>query len=291
MKVIIHPGAHGTNEDRLTKTLLRNRDRFLAKGCMVPGPNKYRVLLKECVAAARVHAPSPAACDVLWDAILEGEKATRVVLTNQHFFGSQREALENQKFYPEAGPRLRALQALLPDDEIELMMAIRSPIGFLPAMLEHAHPNRRASVLSSADLTQMRWSELFIRIRQAVPNIAITVWCQEDVPLLWPQLLRRFGGLEEGAGVAGSLSILREILSDEGFSRLRSYLSAHPDLTEDLRRRVYMAFLDKYARDDELEEDVQIPGWTADFVDRIEALYDRDVQHISAIPGVTMLTP
>ncbi|CUH79164.1 hypothetical protein TRM7557_02222 [Tritonibacter multivorans] len=291
MKVIIHPGAHGTNEDRLTKTLLRNRDRFLAKGCMVPGPAKYRVLLKECVAAARVHPPSPAACEVLWDAILEGEQASRVVLTNQHFFGSQRDALENQRFYPEAGPRLRALETLLPDDEIELMMAIRSPIGFLPAMLEKAHPNRRAAVLSSADLTKMRWSELFIRIRQAVPNMAVTVWCQEDLPLLWPQLLRRFGGLEDGAWIAGGMDILGEILSPEGLTRLRAYLKMHPDLPEPLRRRVYAAFLDKYARDDEIEEDVQIPGWTPDFVDHVEALYDRDVQHIAAIPGVTMLTP
>lgn len=291
MKVIIHPGAHGTNEDRLTKTLLRNRDQFLAHGCIVPGPAKYRVLLKECIAAARIHPPSPAACDVLWDAILEEEQGDRVVLTNQHFFGSQRDALEHQRLYPEAGPRLRALRALLPDDDIELFMAIRSPIGFIPAMLEKAAPKRRAEVLSTMDIAQLRWSELFIRMRQAAPDIPITVWCQEDLPLLWPEVLRRFGGLEDRTKVKGGLDILREILTEEGRLRLHQYLKSHSDLPENLRRRVYCAFLDKYAREEQIEEEVQIPGWTPQLVDQIEALYDRDVQHIAAIPGVTVLTP
>lgn len=291
MQVIIHPGAHGTDEDRLTKTLLRNRDLFLKNGTTVPGPAKYRVLLKECIAAARENPPSPEARDVIWDAILEEENAERVILTNQHFFGSQRDAIADHRLYPEAGDRMRALRALLPEDQIELFMAIRSPIGYIPAMLENAHHRRRADVLNNTDLSRLRWSEMFMRIRRAVPDVPITVWCQEDLPLVWPQILQLFGGLGDGAKVKGGLDILGSIMTREGNKRLSAYLDEHPKLPEAYRKRVYRAFLDKYAREDEFEEEVEIADWGPDFVEQIDAIYDRDVQHIAAIPGVTLLTP
>ena len=99
MQVIIHAGAHGTEEDRLMKTLLRNKEGYLARGTAVPGPAKYRSLLKDCMAATKTDAPSENARELLWDAILEDENADRVILSNPHFFGSQRDALEGQRLY------------------------------------------------------------------------------------------------------------------------------------------------------------------------------------------------
>lgn len=291
MQVIIHAGAHGTEEERLLKTLLRNKEDFLARGTSVPGPAKYRSLLKDCMQAARTGAPSEDSRDLLWDAILDEESAERVVLSNPHFFGSQREALDGQRLYPEAEERLLALKALFPHDDLHLFMAVRSPAGFLPALLEKAGHGRRASVLEETNPMELRWSAMIARIRAALPDLPITLWCYEDSPMIWPQLLRDFGNLAPNSKVRGGLDMLSDIMSREGMKRLREYLHERPDMTEPLKRRVFAAFLDKFALEEEIEEELDIPGWTPEVIDQIEAAYDEDVDTLSLIPGVTLLEP
>ena len=291
MQVIIHAGAHGTEEERLLKTLLRNKEDFLARGTSVPGPAKYRTLLKDCMQAARTGTPSEDARDLLWDAILEEENADRVVLSNPHFFGSQRDAIDGQRLYPEAEERMRALSSLFPHDNLELHMAIRSPAGFLPKLLEKAGHGRRASVLETTNPMDLRWSAMVARIRAAVPDVPIRIWCYEDTPMIWAQLIRDFGNLEPDSKVRGGMDLLADIMSREGMKRLRQYLHERPAMTEPLKRKVFAAFLDKFALDEEIEEELDIPGWTPAVIEEIEAAYDEDVEHLSQMPGVTLIEP
>ena len=53
---------------------------------------------------------------------------------------------------------------------------------------------------------------------------------------------------------------------------------------------VITAFLDKYALDEEIEEEVDLPGWTPELIDHLTAVYDDDMIEIGRIPGVTVLT-
>ena len=46
MQLAIHTGAHFSEEERLMKCLLRNKNSFSKKGVAVPGPGKYRRLIK-----------------------------------------------------------------------------------------------------------------------------------------------------------------------------------------------------------------------------------------------------
>ncbi len=289
MQVILHAGAHGTEEDRLMKTILRNKEEFLARGTSVPGPAKYRSLLKDCMAAASTGAPSEDARDLLWDAILEEETADRVVLSNPHFFGSQRDALDGQRLYPEAEERIRCLKALFPHDDLHLFMAIRSPACFLPKLLENAGIGRRATVLEQTNPVELRWSALMARLRASAPDVPITLWCYEDSPLVWAQVLREIGNLDPESKVRGGLDLLTEIMSREGMRRLRQYLHEHPQMTEVYKRRVFAAFLDKYALDEEIEEELDVPEWTAEYVDQIDAAYDADVSQLAQMPGVTLI--
>lgn len=291
MQVIIHSGAHGTEEDRLLKTLLRNKDRFLQRGTVVPGPGKYRTLLKECMAGLQQGSATENARDVLWDAILEEELADRVLLSNAHFFGSQRQSIDNNQFYPEAESRLMALQKLFEQDQLELFFGIRNPATILPVLLENAHPNRKAEVLGQLNPYELRWSDLFRRLRSAVPNVAITTWCYEDLPLVWGQVIRDMSGLEVNERLDGGMDLLSAIMTREGMQRLRQYLGDHPEMTEMHRRRVFAAFLDKYAREDALEEEIDLPGWTDTLVEDVSEFYEEDVDLLARIPGVTLIAP
>jgi hypothetical protein len=77
----------------------------------------------------------------------------------------------------------------------------------------------------------------------------------------------------------------------EGMRRLRAYLGSHPPQNEVQRRRILAAFLDKYARDEEIEEVIDVPGWTEATVDAMTLAYEADLATIQAIPGVTFLAP
>lgn len=291
MQVIFHCGAHGTEEDRLLKTLLRNKDRFRLHGTVVPGPGKYRYLLKDCMAALQEGQATTEARDVLWDAILEEEQADRVLLSNANFFGSQRQSIEGSQFYPEAEARLLSLQHLFAQDKLELYIGLRNPATILPGLLENAHPDRKAQVLSNLDPYHLRWSDLLTRLRRAVPQVPLTVWCFEDMPLIWAQIIRDMSGLEMNQRLDGGMDLLSTIMSREGMRRLRQYLAQHPDMSETQQRRVMAAFLDKYVREDALEEEIDLPDWSEALIESVTALYEEDMQIVQRIPGVTMITP
>ena len=137
----------------------------------------------------------------------------------------------------------------------------------------------------------MRWSEMITRVRAAIPDIPITVWCNEDTPLIWGQILREMAGVEATEHLIGEHALLREIMSREGFKRFETYLTENPGMTEIQKRRVITAFLDKFAQEDAIEEELDLPGWTEELIDELSDLYDEDVYTIGRIPGVTLITP
>lgn len=291
MQIIVHTGAHSTDDDRLLKCLLRNKELLSQHGTAVPGPGKYRALLKDSFKAMENAEPAPGAREVLIDAILDDEVADRLVLSNEHFFGSQRFCLGEGRFYPEAEARMRNLRQLFELDRIEMFMAIRNPATFLPAALAKASRKRIEEMLAETDLRALCWSDLFERLRAAVPDVPITVWCNEDLPLIWGQVVRELAGLEMSEKIAGNFDLLSEIMTQEGMQRFRVYLHQHPGMTEMQRRRVIAAFLDKFAIDDEIEEVLDLPGWTEALVEEMTELYDEDMFRIQRLPGVQMITP
>ncbi|MEM7320581.1 MAG: hypothetical protein AAF408_16370, partial [Pseudomonadota bacterium] len=176
-------------------------------------------------------------------------------------------------------------------DQVELFMAIRNPASFVPAVLTDAVPARIRRVMDKIEPTQLRWSELFERIRAAAPDVPITVWCNEDAPLIWSQIIREVGGLEHNSKVVGGFSLLSDIMTRDGMARFRAYLQQHKDMSEMHRRRIIAAFLDKYAKPDEVEEEIDLPGWTEDLIEDLTEIYDEDVFAIQRIPGVQFITP
>ena len=51
------------------------------------------------------------------------------------------------------------------------------------------------------------------------------------------------------------------------------------------------AFLDKFAIEDALEEELDMPDWTDELVEQMTEIYDADVAQIQQIPGIRMLLP
>ena len=73
--------------------------------------------------------------------------------------------------------------------------------------------------------------------------------------------------------------------------RFRAFLKENPTITESQKRRVMMAFLDKYALDEAMEEELDLDGWDGPYVDMLTELYEDDLEVISRMEGVRLLTP
>ena len=80
-------------------------------------------------------------------------------------------------------------------------------------------------------------------------------------------------------------------MSNEGMQRFLSYIKSHPPQSENQKRRIMAAFMDKYAIDDEVEEEVDLPGWTDEVMDFLTEIYEEDIDIIQSMPGVTVITP
>ena len=290
MQLVLHAGAHFTEENRLMKCLLRNKDSLHNAGVAVPGPGRYRDLLRGVATADPNESFFPQARDALIEAMLDGETADRVLLSTAHIFGWPRAAVRQGMMYPQAADRLAQIAAVFRHEDIELFMAIRNPATFIPACFAKHPEEDILEFLGGWDPLDIRWSDTFEMIRSVAPDIPITVWCNEDAPLLWSQVIREISGLEHGTPIVGGFDLFEEIIAEDGRKRFRSYLENKPNLTEIQLRRVMAAFLEKFALDDVIEEEVDLQGWTTGLISEMSEQYEEDVALISRIPGVEVLT-
>lgn len=291
MQLVLHTGVHHTEEERLVRCLIGNKDVFSAQGVAVPRPRNYRTLIRDTLNAMHKTPASPQAREVLIDALLEDRSADRVILSDPNFFRSSATAVQDGVLYPAAAVRMARMAQLFPDDRIEIFIAIRNPATLLPLLREDSSANDDAAFWGECDPLDIRWSDTVGAIRDAVPDVPITLWCNEDAPLLWGQIMRDMAGLASGAGLSGVHDLLETIMSREGMQRLRTYEQTHPDMPEQQSRRVVTAFLDKYAIPDALVEELDMPGWTDELVERMTQAYDADVAVMQGMSGVTVILP
>jgi hypothetical protein len=170
-------------------------------------------------------------------------------------------------------------------------MGICNPATFLPAILEQTKFDSIETYLGGTDPTEMRWSSMVQRIRTSCPDVPLTIWCNEDTPLIWSQVVREVAGIDPTVEFAGEFSLLMEIMTRPGQQRFKAYMDSHPGMTEVQKRRVITAFLDKFADEDAIEEELDVPGWTAELIEGLTEMYDEDVYEIERIQGVQMITP
>jgi len=119
--------------------------------------------------------------------------------------------------------------------------------------------------------------------------VPMTIWCDEETPLIWPEVLQAVSGHHPGTVLHDHDEVLAMIMSEIGLARMRSYLAEHPPETVAQRRRVSTAFLERFARPDRVEVEIDMPGWTNEVVAEMTHRYLEDVEYIRQIPGVTLI--
>lgn len=290
MRIVYHLGAHFTDEERLLRCLLKNRDTLADHNVVVPGPKRYRTLLRETAVKLKGQAASVDAQALILEQIMEEDRADRLILSWESFLSLPNYVLKDN-LYPAAGERVRAFCQIFPQIEAEFHLAIRNPASFLPVLYQRLKPESYSAFLAGADPFDLHWSDVIERILDANPDVPLTIWCDEDTPLIWPEVLRAVSGLPDDAPLEGEDDLLSSLMSGEGLTRMNAYLQSHPPQNVLQRRKIVSAFLDKFALNERIEMDFEMPGWTAEMVEEITELYEQDVARIAAMPEVTFLSP
>lgn len=291
MQVALHVGAHFTDNDKIVKCLGQNRKELGGMGIMVPKPNTYRRPLRNMLHDVRKSPIEPSMRQDLLAQMVGAEQPDRIVLSSQHFFGVSNIALTRGKFYATAQSRLANVSQIFYQDEVEVFLALCNPATFLPALFNDTQSHSFDGFMAGCNPQSLSWVELINRIRTDLPKLQLTVWCNEDTPLIWDQVVREMAGIEANHPIKGSHDLLKEIMSKEGMSRFEAYLDARPQMTDVQKRRVIAAFLDKFALDDEIEEELDLPGWNEELIEVISEQYEEDAYQIGRIPGVNFISP
>lgn len=290
MEIALHIGAHSTDEDNLLKCIYKNRDALAAYGTIIPEPSRYRPAIRETMQALVGDIAPLETQEALLDSIIDEDNAHRVILSHESFLCVAGRSVGNDKLYPTASLKSARLRNLFSRQEVRFCVALRNPATFIPAAFERAKDPNFDNFLDGSDPMGLRWSDMITRMRTMVPDAPITVWCNEDTPMMWPHILQTIAQPPEGFVFDGVNDFLGTIMGRGGLTRLESYLKAHPPQNESQRQRIVAAFLDKFAGD-AMEQEIDLPGWTEPYIEQMSELYERDLELLDAMPGVTFLTP
>jgi hypothetical protein len=226
---------------------------------------------------------------LILDQILDEGEASRVILSWDSFLSYAPWAVRGS-LYPFAGERIRGFTQMLPDFEAEFHLALRNPATFLPALQKAVNAKGQKDILENVDPLHLRWSDVVIQILAQNPGVPLTVWCDEETPLIWPEVLQAVSGHGSEVELTETDELLALIMNEIGLARLKAYTVEHPPQTIQQRRRVVSAFLEKFARPERIDYEIDLPGWTGDVVQRMTDRYFADVDRIGQLPGVTLLT-
>lgn len=288
MRIVYHLGVHCTDNERLLRCLLKNRGVLAEQSIVVPDPARYRNLLRDTAISLKGQPASLETQAIVLDQIMDEDQADRLVLSWDNFLSFPKWAVRGS-LYPSAGVRIRAFTQIFPQIEAEFHLAIRNPATFLPDLFLRRKDSSFEEFLDKTQPEDLHWSDMIRDILAQNPGVPLTVWCDEDTPLIWPEVVQAVSGHAPGTRMADLHELLRRLMTDDGLTRMQSYLDTHPPTSVIQRRRIVSAFLDKFAVPEMIEMEVDLPGWTEDLVERITRTYEADAVAIAAMPGVTFL--
>lgn len=292
MRVVYHLGVHHTDEDRLVRSLLKNRETLARQGIAVPGPGRYRKVLRDVVNRLRGDPAGAEAQEILLEAVSDIDRPDCIFFSNESFVCLPERALDEGRLYARAF-KSKWLRQVFPDDPTVFAMGLRDPATFVPALLR-ARRGRQAiedDVLADLDPRRLRWSEMAETILDANPDAEVIAWCNEDTPILWGAVMTAVTGAAPGTALEGCLDIALQIVGEDGAKALDEGIGSAPVADGPAFRQALAAVVEAHMRHDEVEVEVDLPGWDARLMEDLSAAYDEDIRRLAGMAGVKVLTP
>lgn len=302
-EVILHLGAHGTDNGSISAWLGRNAALMAKGGTLVMPARRFMPLLSQSLADLG-DAPREADRRAFCDELGLGGHITRLAVSAPALLGPPEEVITAEGFYArDPTSRLHALGRLLPRNiSLTLALAIARPGAVVPALLaaQDPEPNRDEIEARMRWLPEetLPWATLVRQISRELPRARMLVWRHESIPRIWPDLLSRFSGAAEDSGmnlpIGGAEDFAMQGIVEAGRQRMRDYIARKPPPTPALMQRVAAAFAQGYGRT--LPEGagtegsaIALPGAVRERLARLDEGYAAQWSAIAGMDGVETL--
>ena len=291
MQTVFHVGVHGTDGDRLLKTLLNNRAYLMKNRTEVVTPNRHRGLFEEALMSLKGGRATPEMVQIMQDAVLETDAPERVLFSSPTFMGAPGRAVTVNGLYSQMGSRVAALANLFPDAESEFFVAIRNPAVLLAEVMAIFNGGGYHVLMQGQHPLDLRWRDAIRHLIGAAQGRRVVIWCHEDVPLIWPEVVRLMADIPLDVPVRGGLDYLQELLTPEGQQKLKAQISERDQMSISQRRALTTQIMQSDGIDGALDQPIDLPGWTQELVDQVTQQYHADVAEIAVLPGVEFILP
>lgn len=291
MQIVYHMRVHGTDDDRMVKSLLMNREWLHQNDTEVLTPNRLRGVLDEALAALQGGSATPAMEQIMLDALLESDHPERVICSNPGFLGAMSKVISDKGLYPGAPARMAAMANLFPSSETEFFLALKNPVTLLQALFTLTPGRNYDQLMQGVDLATLRWAPTVRRMVQSLQGRRLVIWRHEDGPLVWPEIVRLVAQMPIEAPLREGLVLVNELLSDAGRDSLAKEMAERDQLSIAARRDLCIAHMAQHALPGRVEEIVTLPGWTQEMVDEMTRQYHADMAEIAVLPGVEFVMP
>ncbi|RPE67170.1 hypothetical protein EDD53_1574 [Pacificibacter maritimus] len=293
MRITLHIGAHHTRTPRLVSAINAGKKAFARENIFAPGPASYRPIISKALSQLDGLPPIDEEEDAVLAEIL-GDKtdAEHLIMINEDWAGERALMFKGAQLYTNIGETVQRVAELFSKHELRISMAIRNPAFLInAAQTVKVPPISLKWFLKSNDPMDLSWQAPVDQVQKVLPNAKITMWCEEDTPLIWPRILRKIAGLPEDAPVRGALLAIEDALKPEGVARLRTFLRNHTLSTPQQYERSILAFLDKYADETVMSAACSVPGWTGQTVYDLSQNYEGDITALSKREGIDFILP
>ena len=291
MQIAYHIGAHCTNEERLFKSVLANVDMFLQNGISVPGPGKYRALLRSTIQELAGAAPPIGTREALLNEIVESDDVQRIILSNSSFICVPNRIVEHGVFYPQAESKTRALRQLFPQDDLTLFFTLRHPASFLQEALTLTKSQNLSEMLGMMHPLEISWADVVRRIKAAAIDAEVIVWCHEDAPLLWPRIIREMADLPADTPIMHAAEGLRGLIRRHAIAQLNDLRTKNPAISDTEFQNAIADLWEKFAIPESDDQEIHISELDVATIEQLGQKYESDLSEIANMEGVTLMMP
>lgn len=291
MQIVYHLRVHGSEVDRMVRTLLNNRDWLHKNHTEVLPPNRLRGVFDEAMAALQGGSATPAMEQIMLDAILSSDHPERVVCSMPGFIGAMSKAATAEGIYPDAPARFASMANLFPSAETEFFLALKNPVMLLQSLSSMLPVRSFDQMMQDISPDMLRWSPTIQRIAQTLQGRRLVIWRYEDSPLVWPEIVRLIAHMPPDAPLNDGMGFVHELLSPEGQKSLEQAMAQRDQLSITARRDLCIEHLSRYGLPEMISEDVTLPGWSQQMVDEATRLYHQDTAEVAVLPGVEFVMP
>lgn len=211
--------------DQLIRSMVSAAPHIERMGACIPKPELYRTTITSHYKSSFGMPLMPSEEKCLFDKLQKNWGEKDLFLSFHSICGTAAKCVQSDGILPALPSVIEHLKMIFDDRPIELLLNTVNP-GHLMANILGAKLGSVGMTFESAARMRPSWTSLAMKIRSEHPDVPISTWQIEDVPLSWPHIMKRAAGIDRDILLPGSLDCAAALMNEKGQRAFISYIKA-----------------------------------------------------------------